>query len=151
MRGNRDRWIYSLILGLGVLLIGYPLRQAIGIVPDCPECTFWNGYYCQQAWWAECTGYWCDNCCRCQNCQCVEEEGSCPGVGSCSRGCEKYWGYCVCQYCKCWEPNEPIGALAYDFDAAMCTPYKVTVDNPRDPDSYTEPWGSKEISYDWLT
>jgi|GEM_PF-6249895 len=47
MRGNRDRWIYSLILGLGVMLTAYPLPRAIGIEPDCPECTFWNGSWCQ--------------------------------------------------------------------------------------------------------
>jgi len=42
MRGNRDRWIYRLILSLGVMLIGYPLPRAIGIEPDCPECMVYD-------------------------------------------------------------------------------------------------------------
>ena len=42
MRGNRGRWIYRLVLGLGVMLTGYPLPQAIGIVPDCPKCMVYD-------------------------------------------------------------------------------------------------------------
>ncbi len=99
--------MFVLILGIMVAV-----RVELGFgcpPPDCGDCWFWNGYYCQKKPWVECDG-WCGSCCICQNCQCVESQG-CPNVGNCSRNCEKSWGYCACAYCRCWEPDGPIEGL----------------------------------------
>ena len=155
MRGNRDRWIYRLVLSLGVLLTADPLRQAIGIEPDCPECTFWNGYDCVLEPDAYCSPgdprYGCGECCDCQNCRCVQRQNNpCRPVGNCTRPCQGSLYWCWCANCRCWEPEQGIQGSGYNFTAGMCTPYGVTV-TAWDQDTYrVYGWLDPQYGYDQL-
>jgi len=76
MATRRDIPVIVGLAALVVILGGSCWQEALGIPPDCPSCTFWNGSACVPV--GDCLNdYYCTGCQSCQDCWCQDDDWYC--------------------------------------------------------------------------
>jgi len=89
MATRRDIPVIVGLAALVVILGGSCWQEALGIPPDCPSCTFWNGSACVPV--GDCLNdYYCTGCQSCQDCTCKPDNDKCEDCYKCV-GTECQW------------------------------------------------------------